>query len=76
MLLQVRPPTTSIHYEVTQNPVVATPYQMQNEKEYLREANHIRTAADLFMNHNINMSNTTNMSITWKYYNHMMDRWI
>jgi hypothetical protein len=62
--------------------VAATPYQMQNEKEYLREANHIRTVADLFMNHNINMSNTTNMSntnnmsITWKYYHHMLDRWI
>lgn len=24
------------------------------------------------MNHNINMGNTTNMSITWKYYHHKM----
>jgi phospholipase C len=57
-------PTTSIYYGLTQKPLLATPDEKRIEKEYLREANHISTVADLFMNR------TTNTSITWKYYYH------
>jgi phospholipase C len=60
-------PTISIYYGLTQKPQTATPNEKQIAKEYLREANHINTIADLFINHTI--SNTTT-SITWKYYYH------
>jgi phospholipase C len=66
-------PTASIYYGLTQNPQVTTPNEKQIEKEYLREANHISTVADLFMNRTINTSNTINTSITWKYYYHGID---
>jgi phospholipase C len=60
-------PTASMYYGLPQHPQDATPNEKRIEKEYLREANHISTVADLFMNR------TSNASITWKYYYHRID---
>jgi phospholipase C len=57
-------PTVSIYYGVAQNPQVASPSEKQIQKEYLREANHTSTIADLLVNR------TAGTNITWKYYYH------
>ena len=57
-------PTTSILYEMKQNPSAASTNEKDLAKVYLHEANKISTIADLFVNRSID----NNTSITWKYY--------
>jgi phospholipase C len=60
-------PTASIYHALAQKPQAATDNEKQIQKEYLREANHTRTIADVFMNR------TAGTSITWKYYYHKIN---
>jgi phospholipase C len=65
-------PTASMYYAMTQKPETATPNENRIAKEYLREANHINTIADLLVDRSFNTTSATAIpsSITWKYYYH------
>jgi len=60
-------PTSSIYYDMPQNPKNASPDEKQVEKQYLRESNITKTIAESFMNH------TNGDDISWKYYYHKIN---